>query len=236
MDFNIDKLTNTANIYEPSITDPILEPYSYISDIPSNNQNVRTRFLHAFNDLFYNIPDMHLLEAIGDIISVFHNSSLLIDDIEDDSKYRRGLPVAHIKYGVPLTINCGNMMYFVALQKAQDLSGPHGSMETKFKTSQILIDEMLNLHRGQGMDIYWRDYLTTLDGLPEIDDYLAMVKDKTGGLFRLAIKILSLYSDRRDEKDNGELISIANLLGVIYQIRDDYLNLVDIFTGTQNSL
>jgi geranylgeranyl diphosphate synthase type 3 len=83
----------------------------------------------------------------------------------------------------------------------------------------------MNVHHGQGLDIYWRDYLKDLEHLPEIEDYLGMVKDKTGSLFRLAIKLLLLHSDVGE--DNG-LVAIANLLGIIYQIRDDYLNLVDI--------
>lgn len=224
MQLDINKLIQPTEAYVPESSDPIVQPYTYISETPSNNQNVRTRFLHAFNDLFYKISDESLLARISEIISVFHNSSLLIDDIEDDSKYRRGVPVAHVKYGIPTTINCGNLMYFVALQQAQQLSGPHGSMEVKFKSSQILIDELLNLHRGQGLDIYWRDYLKKLEKLPDVEEYLEMIKDKTGGLFRLAIKLLLLYSD---VKENDQLVSLANLMGILYQVRDDYLNLVD---------
>lgn len=225
MTLDINKLIQPKNAYYPDVSDPILQPYKYISEVPSNNQNVRTRFLLAFNELFYQVNDNDLLNKISEIISVFHNSSLLIDDIEDDSQLRRGLPVAHVKYGVPLTINCGNLMYFVAVQKAIVLAGDCASSELKFETSQVVIDEMLNIHHGQGLDIYWRDYLSKLDKLPEIEDYLEMVKDKTGSLFRLAIKLLLLHSGRNEDPD---LVAIANLLGIIYQVRDDYLNLVDI--------
>ncbi|EER31078.1 hypothetical protein CTRG_05530 [Candida tropicalis MYA-3404] len=137
MPLDINKLIQPTDAYNPELTDPILQPYKYISEVPSNNQNVRTRFLLAFNELFYQVEDEELLHKISDIISVFHNSSLLIDDIEDDSQMRRGLPVAHIEYGIPLTINCGNMMYFVAVQKAIDLNGNSGSAQLKFETSQI---------------------------------------------------------------------------------------------------
>ena len=63
-----------------------------------------------------------------------------------------------------------------------------------------------------------------LEKLPDVEEYLEMIKDKTGGLFRLAIKLLLLYSD---VKENDQLISLANLMGILYQVRDDYLNLVD---------
>ena len=54
----------------------------------------------------------------------------------------------------------------------------------------VYIKEMLNLHRGQGMDLFWRDTLTC----PTEDDYLEMVGNKTGGLFRLAVKLMQAES------------------------------------------
>lgn len=232
---DIDDLIKPIERYVQPTDEPVLKPYKYLEKIPGNNQNVRTKFLHAFNDLYYHIEYPELLERIGEIISIFHNSSLLIDDIEDGSEFRRGFPAAHTKFGTPLTINCGNLMYFIALQKAQNelptlyrdiVLGKESLdlIQLKFHTSQILIDEMLNLHHGQGLDIYWRDNLIAIkDTLPEIKEYLAMVKDKTGGLFRLSIKLLDLFS----ATTVGNIIPIANLMGIIYQIRDDYLNLTD---------
>lgn len=46
-----------------------------------------------------------------------HNASLLVDDIEDGSKLRRGLPVAHDVFGVPTTLNTANYVYFLALER-----------------------------------------------------------------------------------------------------------------------
>lgn len=61
---------------------------------------------------------------IGDLVEMLHNASLLIDDIEDNSKLRRGAPVAHSIYGIPLTINAANYVYFLAMQKALLLKHP----------------------------------------------------------------------------------------------------------------
>lgn len=55
---------------------------------------------------------------------------------------------------------------------------------------QIYSEELLNLHRGQGMELHWRDSLTC----PTEADYLEMVDNKTGGLFRLAIKLMQAES------------------------------------------
>lgn len=220
------------------IPSQIRAPYTYISGLPTNNENMRFQFLIAFNEAFFHIKDESLLKAIGLVISVFHESSLLIDDIEDSSTTRRGQPCAHVLYGVPLTINTGNLMYFVALQKAtSDLPRMVAETEAEretllFKIHKILIDEMLNLHHGQGLDIYWRDILLSdwIEGkceLPSYDEYLSMVMDKTGGLFRLSVKLLGLFSHAISEDEVDDLIPLANILGIIYQVRDDFMNLLD---------
>lgn len=234
LDIDLDSLIHNSQPTPPD--ESILAPYNYLQQIPSNNHNVRSKFLHGFNSLYYHIESKEILDEIDAIVSIFHVSSLLIDDIEDDSSFRRGLPTSHIKYGTPLTINCGNSMYFLALQRAttnlpqiyHDHIEPDINMiEMSGKISTILVDEMLNLHHGQGLDIYWRDSFTDIienDNLPTYNQYLKMVMDKTGGLFRLSIKLLELFSQSFDKPSN---IPLANLLGIVYQIRDDYLNLTD---------
>lgn len=52
------------------------------------------------------------------------------------------------------------------------------------------IDELINLHRGQGMDLFWRDSLTC----PTEEEYIEMVNNKTGGLLRLAVKLMQACS------------------------------------------
>lgn len=51
-------------------------------------------------------------------------NSYRIDDIEDNSILRRGVPVAHSIYGVPSTINAANYVLFLSLQKVQQLGHP----------------------------------------------------------------------------------------------------------------
>lgn len=233
MDPDIDLIIGEILLNE--IPDSVIAPFSYLDQLAGNNQNMRYQFLVAFNRQFFVIKDEKVLSEIGSVIAIFHSSSLLIDDIEDSSTVRRGFPCAHLKYGVPLTINAGNLMYFMALNRAVT-SLPNiwlnnhpksDSLKVQSEAYTILVDEMLNLHVGQGLDIYWRDNLYEIwsDRLPTISEYLDMVKNKTGGLFRLLVKLLALFSD--GDFDLSRLIALANLLGIIYQIRDDYLNLVD---------
>jgi hypothetical protein len=66
-----------------------------------------------------------------DIIGDLHNASLMIDDIEDNSKLRRGIPVAHSIFGIPSVINAANYAYFLALEKVHALENPE-AMKVRF--------------------------------------------------------------------------------------------------------
>ena len=152
------------------------------------------------------------MEAIKEIIGELHNASLLIDDIEDNSKVRRGMPVAHSIFGVPSTINCANYVYFLALSKIMKLNDA--------KTVETFTEEVLNLHRGQGQDIMWREQCTC----PSEEQYRRMILDKTGGLFRLAIGLMQPFATQNSDKNFTHLI---NLLAEYFQIRDDLMNLTN---------
>ena len=95
-----------------------------------------------------------------------------IDDIEDNSILRRGIPVAHSIYGVASTINSANYVYFLGLEKVLELNHPqvmlhycHRLLWSIFyvflfisqQATQVFCEQLLELHRGQGMEIYWRD-------------------------------------------------------------------------------
>lgn len=183
----------------------ILGPYNYITSEPG--KEFRTRLLESFNAWLKVSPES--FACIVNVIRMLHNASLLVDDIQDNSELRRGRPVAHSVFGVAQTINSANFVYFLALAELKKLSN--------FKEAiGIFTTEMLALHRGQGMDLFWRDTLTC----PTEDDYLEMVSNKTGGLFRLALKLMQAESDV-----DVDCMPFVDLLGLIFQITDDYKNL-----------
>ncbi|KAK2593097.1 geranylgeranyl pyrophosphate synthetase [Conoideocrella luteorostrata] len=179
-------------------------PFDYVAGHPG--KDFRSQLINAFNALLQVPPER--LEIITKAVGMLHESSLLVDDVQDSSELRRGFPVAHNIFGVPQTINSANYIYFVALQELQKLNNPG--------IISIFADELVNLHRGQGMDLFWRDTLTC----PTEDDYLEMVGNKTGGLFRLGIKLMQAESAA-----TVDCVPLVNLIGLIFQIRDDYLNL-----------
>ncbi|KAJ2351763.1 hypothetical protein IWW50_001664 [Coemansia erecta] len=187
-----------------SMEEALLAPYEYLSQVPG--KEVRTVMINAFNDWLQVGGEQ--LDAIAGVVRKLHTASLMIDDVEDNSDLRRGIPVTHKIYGVPMTINTANYVYFVALQDVLRMANP--------KLVEIFTEELLNLHRGQGMELYWRDTLTC----PSEEQYLEMVSHKTGGLFRLAVKLMQECSDK-----GHEFSELVDMIGAYFQIRDDYMNL-----------
>lgn len=185
------------------VDERVLEPYKYVTETPG--KDVRGQLIDAFNE-WLQIP-AERIESIKKITSWLHNASLLVDDIEDGSQLRRGAPVAHAIFGVPATLNCANYVYFLALEECHRLNNA---------ALGVFVEELLNLHRGQGQDILWRDTCTC----PTEQEYERMVLDKTGGLFRLAVGLMSAFSDEK-----RTFRKLVDLLALYFQIRDDLVNL-----------
>lgn len=131
-----------------------------------------------------------------------------IDDIQDSSDLRRGSPAAHRIFGTAQSINSANYMYFLAQQELLKLQKP--------VAMQIYVEELLNLHRGQGIELFWRDTLT----VPTEEEYLLMVSNKTGGLFRLAARLMQAVSTT-----TYNILPVAELVGLMFQVRDDHRSL-----------
>ncbi|KAI3390349.1 hypothetical protein diail_10008 [Diaporthe ilicicola] len=195
----------------------ILGPYDYIAS--NSGKEFRTLILNAFNAWFQVAPES--VGIICDVVRMLHTSSLLIDDIQDNSQLRRGQPVAHSIFGIAQTINTGNYVYFLAVMELRKLHNPTAALD-------VFAAEMLNLHRGQGQELYWRDTLTC----PNEDEYIKMVSNKTGGLFRMAVKLMqsqtSIGADPSAAVALGAGVNcdaLVQLLGLVFQIADDYKNL-----------
>ena len=65
-------------------------------------------------------------------------AKLRMDDVEDNSELRRGLPVAHLIYGIPQAINTANYVYFLAMQELIKLNGPSGQRKGKGKEVDLM--------------------------------------------------------------------------------------------------
>ncbi|KAL7422096.1 hypothetical protein Q5752_002739 [Cryptotrichosporon argae] len=207
----------SAPQWTPAQDTTLLEPYAYISGLPG--KEIRAHMIDAFN-LWLAVPEPEL-DVIRKVVRMLHNASLLMDDVEDASELRRGQPVAHAIFGVPQAINAANYVYFLAVDELLKLrgSGEGARADAAGKGGDlvgVVTEELLNLHRGQGLDLFWRDSLTC----PTEEEYIHMVLGKTGGLFRLAVKLMMAKSE-----SNVDYVPLVNLISIAFQIRDDYMNL-----------
>jgi len=157
---------------------------------------------------------------IAALVEIIHNGSLVIDDIEDGSDFRRGKPCLHKIFGVDIAINCGNWMYFLPLlyiiSKEKELG-----KERVWKMIKVYAEEMHNIHIGQALDIAWHkgicSNLTT-------ESYMQMCAFKTGVLARMSAKLAGIICNLPDEEVE-KLGSFAESIGIAFQIQDDILNI-----------
>jgi geranylgeranyl pyrophosphate synthase len=151
---------------------------------------------------------------------VIHNGTLMVDDVEDDSRMRRGRPCTHVKYGVDVAVNAGNAMYYLSMLPFLRNRKKYGAEKT-LKAYDAYVEELLRLSYGQGTDIYWHRGKA---GSVSEEQYLQMCAFKTGTIARLAAKWGAIFAGGTDGqvKAAGKL---AESIGVAFQIQDDVLNL-----------
>jgi len=157
---------------------------------------------------------------IACLIEIVHNGTLVIDDIEDDSLLRRGLPTLHRKFGMDLAINAGMTMHFLPLIP---LLSDRSDMSPRqvVRLFRIYSQELIRLYFGQAADICWHRHCRRG---PDRDEYLEMCRLKTGSLMRLSVRFASVIAGR-DDHTEAALVRWAETAGIAYQIRDDVLDL-----------
>nr|XP_026492749.1 geranylgeranyl pyrophosphate synthase-like [Vanessa tameamea] len=181
----------------------LLSPHTYLLQI--SRKQLRVKSAMAFNH-WLQVP-YEKMKAIVDTVNSIHVGSLLIDDIQDDARVRRGLPAAYFVYGVPLVINTSLHVFFAGMVKAAKLC-PKGD--------QLVAKNALDACRGQGIEIYWRDRFVC----PTEEQYRRMVELKTGGFFMMALCMIQSLSENKTDYSH-----FALLLAYYFQIRDDYCNI-----------
>ncbi|VUC25193.1 unnamed protein product [Clonostachys rosea] len=193
-------------IYPQMKSDVVTEPYRYLSSLPS--KGVRDMTINALN-FWLKVPN-HSMDLIKSAVRMLHGSSLMLDDIEDGSRLRRGKPSTHEIFGHAQTINSATYQYIHATQQIRQLRNSH--------SIDIFIHEVQQLFIGQSYDLLWTSELSC----PTVPEYLQMIDGKTGGLFRLLTRLMVAESKYSGEVDFTRMCS---LFGRYFQIRDDYQNL-----------
>ncbi|KAL4741108.1 isoprenoid synthase domain-containing protein [Aspergillus similis] len=185
----------------------VLAPWAYIRSLPG--KRTLGRVIDCLQS-WLTVPE-DSIDIIEKITRMLFDAALMLDDIQDGSQLRRGRPAAHAVFGQPQTLNSATYLYVKGSQQLKKLK--HSN-----ECGDLFIDELETLSFGQGLELHWR-FNTTL---PSTKDYLVMVDNKTGGFFRMVLRLLEVESE---SESNPELTHLFTLLGRYYQIRDDYLNL-----------
>ncbi|XP_014551440.1 hypothetical protein COCVIDRAFT_112915 [Bipolaris victoriae FI3] len=195
----------------PNLTaDVILQPYAYITSMPSNG--FRDRTIDSINK-WLKTP-AKATQKIKEIINMLHTASLMLDDLEDNSPLRRGKPSTHNVYGASQTINSATYQITHAIALAGGLSNP--------ECLRIFNEEINELYIGQSYELYWTHNIIC----PTFGEYLRMVDMKTGGLFRMLTRLMTAESPLNGQISDSELNPLGCLIGSFFQIRNDYQNLM----------
>lgn len=155
-------------------------------------------------------------ELLPLLVELLHAGSLVIDDIEDDSRLRRGQTALHRVYGLPLALNMGNWLYFVALALLSRVAVPP---ELKLALHEDAGLALLRSHQGQALDLGVR---VTSAKRSEIKRLVASsTRLKTGSLMQLSALIGARASGGTPEAVDA-ISRFGAELGVALQMLDDW--------------
>jgi geranylgeranyl diphosphate synthase type II len=146
-------------------------------------------------------------------VEVFHNFSLVHDDIMDDAPLRRGQVTVHEKWNINTGILSGDAMLILAYQYFENYQP-----KTFRKLAKLFSKTALEVCEGQQYDV---DFETRND--VTIPEYLKMIEYKTAVLVAAAMKMGAIIA--QTSKENSKLIYEFGLnLGLAFQLQDDYLD------------
>lgn len=146
-------------------------------------------------------------------IEIFHNFTLLHDDVMDKSDMRRGRPTVHKKFGENSAILSGDTMLTIATQLVTKV--PDNVLRRVIDTfNKMAID----VYEGQQLDMDFE----TMSQI-SIDDYLEMIGKKTGALLGASAKIGAIIGGA-EEREADLMYDFGYQTGIAFQIQDDWLD------------
>lgn len=146
-------------------------------------------------------------------IEVFHNFSLIHDDIMDNAPLRRGQQTVHEKWDLNTGILSGDAMLIMAYQLFEGYNAEQfQQLTTLFSKTALQVCE------GQQFDI---DFETRFD--VTIPEYLKMIEYKTAVLVAAAMQMGAIVAGA-SERDQQKCYAFGKNLGIAFQLQDDYLD------------
>jgi geranylgeranyl diphosphate synthase type II len=149
----------------------------------------------------------------GLAVEIFHNFSLVHDDIMDEAPLRRGSETVHEKWNANIGILSGDALMIMAYQKLTNYSP-----EVLAKLLPLFNQTAIEVCEGQqyDMDFESRDDVS-------IDEYLHMIKFKTAVLLGCSLQMGAIIGES-NESDSNELYNFGVNLGLAFQLQDDILD------------
>ncbi|WP_343487848.1 polyprenyl synthetase family protein [Allomuricauda sp. d1] len=187
----------------------LYRPVSYIMDL--GGKRLRPILTLMAADFFGGNSSDALPAAMA--VEVFHNFSLVHDDIMDDAPLRRGKPTVHEKWDVNTGILSGDAMLIQAYRHLEAYKG--AMLQQLF---EIFNKTAIEVCEGQQHDI---DFETRND--VTIDEYLKMIEYKTSILVAAALKMGAIVAGA-DEENQNLIYGFGRNLGIAFQLQDDYLD------------
>ena len=191
---------------ESSIYDPI----KYFLDLPS--KRIRPIATLISNKLFNDNDDFAIHAALAN--EVFHNFTLIHDDIMDSSAIRRGKDTVHIKWDLNQAILSGDSMLILSYSLLEKYDS-----EIQKELLKLFNETALLICEGQQLDL---DFEQKND--IDYENYLKMIKYKTAVLLASSLKMGGIINNV-NSADSEALYECGINIGLAFQINDDYLDL-----------
>ena len=193
----------------PDTPPELYEPVRYILSI--GGKRIRPALVILACDLFDGDVASALIPAVA--IEIFHNFTLLHDDIMDRSERRRGSPTVHVKYNENVAILSGDVMSILASRLMNQAPGVVLNV-----VHEVFTHTAMQVCEGQQMDMNFEE----LSSVSE-EDYLTMIELKTAVLIAASLKIGAILggSSQRDAED---LYKFGKNLGIAFQLQDDLVD------------
>ena len=206
------KLVNKAilNISYNDEAEKLNDPVRYILSI--GGKRLRPVLALMACNLFSDHIDDAIIPATG--LEVFHNFTLVHDDIMDHAPVRRNLPTVHSKWNVNQAVLSGDVMAFIANQCF--LQSPSKYL---LKVFRVFNKAAIEVCVGQQLDI---DYEKSV--VISHEEYLRMIELKTAVLLAASSEIGAILGGA-EEKDSELLYEFGRNLGLAFQIQDDLLDI-----------
>ncbi len=187
----------------------LYEPIDY--SLQKGGKRMRP-FLVAITYLMYKDQINDVLPLCRSI-EVFHNFTLLHDDIMDKAPLRRGEPTVYKKWNENIAILSGDVMLVQAYQYLLDLKP-----EKLHKLMQVFNEGAIKVCEGQQMDMNFEE-----ESSVKVEEYIEMIYLKTAALLDHAMEMAALYAEASSE-DIEKIKSFARNIGIAFQLKDDLLD------------